>query len=296
MRTIKFRDILTTADAPLSVRRHRHGTMDVHTHTFHELVFIRRGSGLHCMNDARAPFQAGDIFLIPQNRPHGYIVEEKDGVELDNIMFPDHLLSLAGEDLSRLTNWQILFLLQPSLSSELRVGAGMLHLDAQGVSELLPLLEKAEKLSSHTARPGNRTELLGLFLQILSLIVRNGRIGEQDGLGGYVSRISLILAEFNRSPERNWTLRSMADYLHMSPANFRLQFRKLTGIPPGRYLLEQRLRKAASLLSGTAKSIGETASESGFRDSNYFARQFRARYGISPQRYRKNLRKKPDHA
>ncbi len=272
---------------PLCILRFSHDCMAPHAHRFHELVFIRSGRGLHNMNGATVPIQAGDIFLIPQDRTHEYLVEPGREIELDNIMFLDRLLPLAEEDLSRFTNWQILFLLQPSLSSEMRARTGMLHLDAPDISELLPLLEKAEILSSRTGQPGSRTELLGLFLQILSLIVRKGRTGEPEGLGGYVSRISRLLAEFNRSPEQDWTLQSMADYLHMSVANLRLQFRKLTGRSPNRYLLDQRLRKAAALLAGTEKNIGETASESGFHDSNYFTRQFRARYGVSPRTYRK---------
>ena len=275
---------------PLCILRFSHGCMAPHAHRFHELVFIRSGRGLHNMNGATVPIQAGDIFLIPQNRTHEYLVEPGGEIELDNIMFLDRLLPLAEEDLSRFTNWQILFLLQPSLSSEMRERTGMLHLESQDISELLPLLEKAEALSAHLDQPGCRTELLGVFLQILSLIVRKGRTGEQEGLGGYVSRISRLLAEFNRSPEQVWTLRSMADYLHMSVANMRLQFRKLTGRSPNRYLLDQRLNKAAALLSGTEISIGETAAESGFRDSNYFTRQFRARFGVSPRTYRRKCR------
>lgn len=274
---------------PLCILRFSHGCMAPHAHRFHELVFIRSGRGLHNMNGASVPFQAGDIFLIPQNRMHEYLVESGGKIELDNIMFLDRLLPLAEDDLSRFTNWQILFRLQPSLFSEMRARTGMLHLDTPDISELLPLLEKAEVLSARTTdQPGSRTELLGLFLQILSLIVRKGRTGDPEGLGDYVSRISRLLAEFNRSPEQDWTLQSMADYLHMSVANLRLQFRKLTGRSPNRYLLDQRLHKAAELLAGTEKNIGETAAESGFHDSNYFTRQFRARYGVSPRTYRKN--------
>ena len=281
------------ADDPLSIRRYTHGSTLTHRHLFHELVFIREGRGLHDMNGAMLPFQPGNVFLIPQDRPHRYVVEPGETVALDNIMFLDRLLPPVREDLSRFTNWQLLFLLQPSLSSQMRTRAGMLLLDAQSISELLPLLDRAEALSCNTEQPGIRTELLGVFLQILSLIVRRGREEKPDVQGSHVGRIGYLLAAINRAPERNWTLRAMANYVHMSEANLRLQFRRLTGSSPNRYLLDQRLRKAGNLLSGTEKSVGETAAESGFHDSNYFARQFRARFGVNPRTYRNRLRKEP---
>lgn len=290
-RIISPENAFNLADDPLNIRRYTHGSSDTHRHLFHELVFIREGRGLHDMNGAMLPFQPGNVFLIPQNRLHRYILEPGETVTLDNIMFQDRLLPLVQEDLSRFTNWQILFLLQPSLSSEMRARAGMLLLDVQGISELLPLLDRAEELSRSTAHPGARTELLGVFLQILSMIVRRGREEGPEGQGSHVGKIGHLLAEINRAPERSWTLQAMANYLRMSQANLRLQFRRLTGCSPNRYLLDQRLRKAAGLLCETEKSVGETAADSGFHDSNYFARQFRARFGVNPRTYRNRWRK-----
>lgn len=281
------------ADDPLSIRRYAHGSTTTHRHLFHELVFIREGRGLHDMNGAMLPFQPGNVFLIPQERPHRYVMKPGETAILDNIMFLDRLLPLVREDLSRFTSWQLLFLLQPSLSAEMRSRAGMLLLDAQSISELLPLLDRAEDLSRATGQPGARTELLGVFLQILSLIVRRGREERPDAQGSHVGRIGHLLAEINGAPERDWTLRAMANYLRMSEANLRLQFHRLTGYSPNQYLLDQRLRKASVLLAGTEKSVGETAAESGFHDSNYFARQFRARFGVNPRTYRNRHRKEP---
>ena len=69
------------------------------------------------------------------------------------------------------------------------------------------------------------------------------------------------------------------------------QLKKLTAIPsPSSYT-----EKAAEYLMETLKemgyepelSISEIAERTGFSDSNYFCRQFRARYNVSPQKYRK---------
>ena len=48
-----------------------------------------------------------------------------------------------------------------------------------------------------------------------------------------------------------------------------------------------RLKKSLLLLVNPELSISDVADRVGFSDSNYFCRQFRARYNVSPQKYRK---------
>ena len=78
----------------------------------------------------------------------------------------------------------------------------------------------------------------------------------------------------------------MAAFVKMSPVNFRLEFKRLTGVPPGNYLLKARLGKASLMLMLPGKSIAEVALACGFQDSNYFSRQFRAEYGQTPRAFR----------
>ncbi|MDP3180085.1 MAG: helix-turn-helix domain-containing protein, partial [Spirochaetaceae bacterium] len=63
-------------------------------------------------------------------------------------------------------------------------------------------------------------------------------------------------------------------------------FKKRTGITPARFLTEERLRFAASLLASTRKSVAQIAGESGFADAGYFAKVFRRGRGLSPTEYR----------
>ena len=74
----------------------------------------------------------------------------------------------------------------------------------------------------------------------------------------------------------------MAETVNMSPSCFRHHFTEITGIPPGEYLMNLRLRKAVLLLN-FPNSIEETAALCGIPDSNYFARLIRKRTGFSPK-------------
>ena len=74
----------------------------------------------------------------------------------------------------------------------------------------------------------------------------------------------------------------------MAPSTLLPVFKKVTGYSPIDYLLHVRLAKAGELLLKTSIPVSEIASDCGFNDSNYFSRQFRKTYGLSPRDYRKN--------
>ena len=52
------------------------------------------------------------------------------------------------------------------------------------------------------------------------------------------------------------------------------------------YIREQRLQLAAQKLSQTASPIAQIAAETGIQDANYFVRTFKARFGLTPLKYR----------
>lgn len=63
-------------------------------------------------------------------------------------------------------------------------------------------------------------------------------------------------------------------------------FKEATGVPPQRYLLEYRMRKACGLLRGSEFAIGEIARSVGYEDALLFSKMFRKFAGVSPSEYR----------
>jgi AraC-like DNA-binding protein len=63
-------------------------------------------------------------------------------------------------------------------------------------------------------------------------------------------------------------------------------FRKKTGLTPGRYIRDLRIRRAMELLRSTRLSLDVVAVESGFRSANYLCRLFRQAIGMTPHEYR----------
>jgi AraC family transcriptional regulator len=67
---------------------------------------------------------------------------------------------------------------------------------------------------------------------------------------------------------------------------FARNFKARIGVPPYRYVLERRLRRAQALLAGGDKSIAEIAFEVGFSSQAHFTTQFSKLMNLSPAGYR----------
>jgi AraC-like DNA-binding protein len=76
----------------------------------------------------------------------------------------------------------------------------------------------------------------------------------------------------------------------LSPTHFRRLWQLNVGVPPHRFLIEERLRHACRALVQSDAPIAEVARAHGFADPLYFARRFRAFTGESASTYRGRYR------
>lgn len=99
------------------------------------------------------------------------------------------------------------------------------------------------------------------------------------------------LAELEKTVERaindaHFSADVLADAMFTSRTKFFQQVKRLTGMTPNEYVLEVRFNKARHLLEGRAAgSVKAAAGLVGFRDVEYFSKQFRMRFGKTPSEY-----------
>lgn len=82
---------------------------------------------------------------------------------------------------------------------------------------------------------------------------------------------------------------SLAQRASMSRRTFTRHFQKITGMAPGKWLMNQRLRRACELLESTSLSMEQIAEQTGYHASNLFRHHFRMCYQVSPRTWRKNF-------
>ena len=103
-------------------------------------------------------------------------------------------------------------------------------------------------------------------------------------LAWYRERINAVRSLLEEQYEEPQSLASLARTVGMSPFHFARVFRELAGMPPHRYLLKVRLRRAAERLREGA-SVTTTCFAVGFNNLSHFIRLFRRTFGVSPSSF-----------
>ena len=128
-----------------------------------------------------------------------------------------------------------------------------------------------------------------LLLGLLDLLRAENRV-EQPRLASPEHSVELFLGDLRtnlNSLAQAWTLAGMAAACGMGTTQFSKLCRRLTNDSPLRYLNQVRLEAAARLLrSEPARSVTAVAYDCGFGSSQYFANQFRRRFGRAPSECR----------
>jgi AraC family transcriptional regulator len=86
------------------------------------------------------------------------------------------------------------------------------------------------------------------------------------------------------------SLSELAELCGLSRSYFIRAFKQITGMPPYRWLLMQRVKHAKALLRGTNLPIAEIAVACGFADQSHLTRVFSKAFRISPAAWRRQWR------
>jgi AraC-like DNA-binding protein len=87
-----------------------------------------------------------------------------------------------------------------------------------------------------------------------------------------------------------FTIHDLALELYLSPSYLRRLFKQQTGVSLGEWLNEQRLQRAADLLSNSYLSVKEITHTIGYGHASSFTRAFQRRFRQAPASYRKTKR------
>jgi AraC-like DNA-binding protein len=254
----------------------------LHEHDFHEIVIVASGSGWHVLNDEPHLISCGEVLYLRTDDRHSF--EEVHDLYLTNVLYrpsgallhPDRVrpyLPAADDDGER-RYWQV---------SE-DVIAGLQPLLAALARECRDRDAAAELMSE------------SLFAQLVVTLWRDRFATDADRLPPSC-RFAHVLRYLRQNCTQAIDLDEVAQRFGYSPRNFRRVFREATSTTPHGYLVKLRLGHAMRALRATDDNVTDIAFASGFNDSNYFSYAFHKLIGMSPSRYRQQIRAPgPDQA
>lgn len=256
-----------------------------HYHDFSELVLVLSGRGCHVLEGESFPVAAGNVFVVQGQQVHSF--RERDGLVLVNVMYDPQSVPLPAGLLRRMPGYSALFMLEPTFRSAHRFSS-RLQLDREDLGAAEALAERIEAESAQ-ARPGHEAVLLGLLTELMVFLSR--RYGESDARESRaLLEMGKLISTLEQRFNEPWTLEKMARLARLSRTSLLRVFRQATGKSPIDYLIGLRIEAAKRLLRQSEISMTDIALDTGFGDSNYFARQFRIVTGTTPTAYRRGGR------
>ncbi|WP_348623282.1 response regulator [Paenibacillus peoriae] len=91
------------------------------------------------------------------------------------------------------------------------------------------------------------------------------------------------------------TMAQTASHSHLNASYFSVLFKEQSGLSFSEYLHRLRIQRAKELLLHTQLTIAQIGERSGYRTDKYFIKVFKATEGVSPSRYRQQMRTGPEN-
>ncbi len=158
---------------------------------------------------------------------------------------------------------------------------------AAALDAMLPTAAAVRSRSPLCALWRNETQESSAWLDTFCEQLRSMRgVVKLETGDGWPAAVQATVAAIRTRYAEPLCIGTVADELHMNSAYLGQIVRRYTGATFHRRLQVTRIEHACLLLRQTMRSVGEIAMEVGFKDVDYFSRQFHSRMGISPVAYR----------
>ena len=255
-----------------------------HSHTFSEIVVVLSGTAEHVIGDQTYRIGAGDVFVIDSAAEHAFGQVQELVIINFSYHAEDFLLDRA--DLRLLPGFEPLFIVAPSLRDK-KADVGMLHL---GSSELDFVRNLAEMIVRQSKERAEGFEpVVKLLFQTVAAYLATKYVQMNAAAS---QNLSLLSAAFHYMEEHfaeEITVSGLAASLSVSSRQLERLFRHYCKETPMEHLTELRMSRALALLTYSNETVSLISGRCGYPDASYFSRQFKARYQVSPKRYRELL-------
>ncbi|MBQ3556238.1 MAG: helix-turn-helix transcriptional regulator [Oscillospiraceae bacterium] len=223
---------------------------------FSYLYYVVGGSAVIETNEGVLPLSAGNWYLLPSGCSFRYRCDRR----LDHVYF--HLTLSGVEQLDLLSQC-----------------THPLKLSFEGIPDLVfdCLQGKGDVLSALSIKNFvSRVLLSGLSEHTVTLHPRT------------LSPVILAAVEYiNSNLTAKLKTTEVADHCFVSKSTLTKHFQKELSVSVQQYLYDSLLSEASRILLKENLSMLALSERLGFSDQFYFARRFKAKYGVSPSKYKK---------
>lgn len=254
--------------------------IDWHWHPEVELVYVKKGMADFYIGCDRHTLGAGTGIFINTQVIHRF--ESGESTVIPNIVFSPWLLS---PELSLIYQKYI----SPVLASPTKY---LIFSSADpGQKDILHTL--TEILDLQESENVSEIKTVELLLKLWGMIYEN--IDTEENISAPHSSIraqaqlQIMMKYIHDNYSEHITLEDIARTVTLSKSSVLNIFNNNIHMSPISYLVNYRLKRAATLLVTTENSIFSIAQDTGFENIGYFCRKFKERFHLTPGQYRKKM-------
>jgi AraC family transcriptional activator of pobA len=245
-----------------------------HRHDYHELIWIRSGSGRHLIDGEPLPIVEGTVTIIGRGQVH--VFEEGKDLHGAVLRLRDELLmdDARGAPAAWLLTGRCGRSMPVPRGEEDRLEAMLRVLD----DELhRPAGPDSSRLQGH------------LISAILLMMERWYDVAPQEN-DGDVDLLRRFVRVLGRDYARHHDAAHYAQELRVPPAALSRALTQVTGRGTKEWVLDRVMLEAARLLRFTDMNVQQVALQVGYDDPLYFSRAFKRHFGEAPMAYRATTR------
>lgn len=217
------------------------------------IIYCTNGSGIYVEGKKEYKIGKGTLFAAFPDIPHSYQCDQQ-GWEIWFVHF-------GGEMADRLMEWTKLGMFNPVAQIGIRN-------ELVAIFDQIVITAAQKKLNYEITTAG--------FLYQLLLKIKTCMISQQMEKAGLEMAIN----------SRMDNIEKIARLAGMSKFHFIREFKKATGITPGKYIVHRKITLAKELLHNRKMTIKEIAFKVGFNDADYFSKAFKKYTGSKPKVFR----------
>lgn len=233
---------MTPPQLHLSIRAY-HLHIQRHSHAHHQLVLPLSGQINIEMNTFVGTVSVGQCIVIHEHIEHGFTADER--------------ARFLVVDLSSLPP-----LLQPRDIHRFRISQDFLNYIIFLENQLIEVANQAVEDSLKT-----------LFW---------AQLAKQQPHLINDNRIDDTLTIINQDLSVNYSINQLAKHACLGVTQYKTRFKQAVGTTVGQYIIQQRMKRAQSLLRYTDMPVTQVALEIGYRDVSAFSRRYKSYFGINP--------------
>ena len=272
---------LGESTAAICIRKHpRFRDFPIHSHDFVEIMYVCGGSITHRIGSETVTLQADELIILGKDTKHSILSAGQNDIGI-NLIIATELFEDAYNKMkksSQLSNSRIESLLRSD-------GIPYCFFSAK---DSLPVQNIMESMISSVICDKNANGYI--LRQSVSLLISYLSALFPDSLpeNSHSDRMKKRILSYIESSYSSATLTEAAEMLGLSPSYLSRLTREYFGVSFKKLLTSVRFDTACGLLISTDLPIGEIINRVGYENSSYFHKEFKNRFGTTPNNYRRS--------